>query len=195
MICNAVLRIITPVEISYNSMIVFAIAGTFVNLSASLVTRHGDSLNQKAVNLHMLEDVLGWIIVLVGAILMRFTDCILIDPFMSIGVSLFILFRAIGNLKEILDVFLEKAPRGIDVALVKKQLEEIDGVLGVHHLCIWSLDEKNRCAMVHIVTDSEPDKIKESVRSELNLFGIRHVTVELESFNIELQNPDDYLSG
>ena len=83
-IYNAVLRMIRPVEINYDGMIMFAIVGVCVNLGAALLTRNGSSLNQKAVNLHMLEDVLGWIVVLIGAIVMRFTNFYLIDPLMSI---------------------------------------------------------------------------------------------------------------
>lgn len=101
-ICNAVSRLIDPAKINYDGMIVFAIVGVCVNLCAAFVTREGDSLNQKAVNLHMLEDVLGWIVVLVGAVVMRFTDFALLDPIMSIGVSLFILINALRNLKEII---------------------------------------------------------------------------------------------
>ena len=100
-ICNAIGRLMEPAKINYDGMIVFAIVGVCVNLCAAFVTREGDSLNQKAVNLHMLEDVLGWIVVLVGAIVMRFTDFILLDPIMSIGVSAFILINAIRNLIEI----------------------------------------------------------------------------------------------
>ena len=110
-IYNAIQRILTPTPIHYNGMIVFAIVGVVVNLAAALFTREGHSLNQKAVNLHMLEDVLGWIVVLVGAIVMRFTDFALIDPLMSIGVAVFILINAVGNLKEVLDLFLEKQSR------------------------------------------------------------------------------------
>lgn len=101
-IYNAICRLFAPTEIHYEGMIVFAIVGVCVNLCAAFVTREGDSLNQKAVNLHMLEDVLGWIVVLVGAIVMRFTDFSLLDPIMSIGVSAFILINAIRNLKEII---------------------------------------------------------------------------------------------
>ena len=82
-------------------MIIFAVFGVIVNALAAYFTKEGDSLNQKAVNLHMLEDVLGWIVVLVGAIVMRFTDFVLLDPIMSIGVSAFILINAIRNLIEI----------------------------------------------------------------------------------------------
>ena len=101
-IYNAIRRLFAPTEIHYEGMIVFAIVGVCINLCAAFVTREGDSLNQKAVNLHMLEDVLGWIVVLVGTIVMRFTDFTLLDPIMSIGVSAFILINAIRNLKEII---------------------------------------------------------------------------------------------
>ena len=100
-ICNAIGRLMDPAKINYDGMIVFAIVGVGVNLCAAFVTREGDSLNQKAVNLHMLEDVLGWIVVLIGAVVMRFTDFALLDPIMSIGVSAFILINAIRNLIEI----------------------------------------------------------------------------------------------
>ena len=107
-IYNAILRIINPVEINYNGMIIFAIVGVCVNFGAALLTRDGDSLNQKAVNLHMLEDVLGWIVVLVGAIVMRFTDFYVIDPLMSIGVAMFIFINALKNMKEYIDEFKEE---------------------------------------------------------------------------------------
>ena len=94
-IYNAIIRILNPIEINYNGMILFAIVGFIVNLIASIVTKHGDSLNQKAVNLHMFEDVLGWIIVLIGSIIMKFTDISIIDPIMSILVSLYILTHVV----------------------------------------------------------------------------------------------------
>lgn len=181
MIYNAIGRIITPIEINYNGMIVFAIVGVCVNFSAALFTREGGSLNQKAVNLHMLEDVLGWIVVLVGAIVMRFTNFALIDPIMSIGVSLFILVNAIRNLKEVADLFLEKAPHNIEVAEIKEHIEEIDGIIDVHHIHVWSIDGQNNFATMHIVTDNDPHKIKDLIREELREHGIGHVTIEIES--------------
>ena len=98
-IYESVKRIINPVTINYNGMIVFAIFGVIINFLAAYFTREGDSLNQKSVNLHMLEDVLGWIVVLIGSILMKFTNISLIDSIMSILVALFILYGSIGNMK------------------------------------------------------------------------------------------------
>ncbi len=180
-IYNATNRIIHPTEIDYNGMILFAIFGVFINFSAALFTHGGNSLNQKAVNLHMLEDVLGWIVVLVGAIVMKFTNIVRIDPVMSIGVAVFILVNAIKNLKEALDLFLEKTPRGTDVDKVKEHIVHIDGVLDVHHIHIWSMDGQNNCATMHIVTNSNFHEIKEKIREELHGHGITHTTLELES--------------
>ena len=179
-IYNAMLRIINPVEINYNGMIVFAIIGVCVNLGAMLLTRDGDSLNQKAVNLHMLEDVLGWIVVLVGAIAMRFTNFYIIDSLMSIGVAIFILINALKNLKEVLDLFLEKTPHGIDMDEITEHIRKVEGVLGVHHIHIWSMDGHNNYATMHVVVNGDSHTIKHNIRDELKEHGIGHVTLEFE---------------
>lgn len=180
-IFNAVMRLIHPTEINYDGMIVFAVVGVCVNFAAAFFTREGDSLNQKAVNLHMLEDVLGWAVVLVGAVIMRFTDITLIDPLMSIGVAVFILINSIKNIVEVVDLFLEKTPHSIDTREITKHLLEIDGVLNVHHIHIWSLDGSSNFATMHIVTNADPHSVKVSVREELSEHGIAHATLELES--------------
>lgn len=180
-IYNAVERIINPTEINYDGMIVFAVIGAAVNFLAAYFTKEGDSLNQKAVNLHMLEDVLGWVVVLIGAIVMRFTDITYIDPLMSVGVALFILVNAIKNLKEALGLFLEKTPEGVSVGEIKEHIGEIEGVLDVHHLHLWSMDGHNNYATVHIVTEADPHGVKHRVRDELKEHGIGHATIEIES--------------
>lgn len=94
-ICRGVERIFNPVPVDHNGMILFALVGVGMNALAAYMTREGDSLNRKAVNLHMLEDVLGWGVVLAGAIVMRFTDITVLDPIMSMAVAAFILFHAV----------------------------------------------------------------------------------------------------
>ena len=179
-IYNAILCIINPTEINYNGMMIFAIIGVSVNLVAAFLTREGDSHNQKAVNLHMLEDGLGWIVVLVGAIAMKITDISIIDPLMSIGVAVFILINAVKNLSEVLELFLEKAPKGIDVNEIKEHISEIDGVIEVHHIHVWSMDGHHNYATMHIVTNGEHYIIKDKVREGLKEYGIGHTTLELE---------------
>ena len=120
-ISHAVRRMIHPGEIHYNGMIVFAVVGMIINVGAAVLTHHGDSLNEKAVNLHMLEDALGWIVVLIGSVVMKLTGFVLIDPIMSIGISVFILVHAVKNLRESMEIFLEKAPHGVEIEAIRKK--------------------------------------------------------------------------
>ena len=187
---NAIGRIITPTEINYNGMILFAVIGVCVNFLAAFLTRSGDSLNQKAVNLHMLEDVLGWVVVLVGAIVMRFTDISIIDPLMSIGVALFIFINALKNLGEALGLFLEKTPCGIDIGEIKEHICRIDGVADVHHIHVWSMDGHSNYATMHVVVTGDPHDVNGKVREELREHGIGHSTLELEAYGEDCHEKD-----
>ena len=180
-IAGAISRIIFPVEINYNGMIIFAVVGVAVNFVAAFFTRGADSVNQRAVNLHMLEDMLGWLVVLAGAIVMRFTDITLIDPIMSIGVAVFIFVSALKNLKEVLDIFLEKTPRGISVQMIRESVCGVDGVIDVHHIHVWSMDGCANYATMHVVIERDAQGIKRSVRHKLGELGIHHVTLEIEA--------------
>ena len=180
-IYHSILRIITPKPIDYNGMIIFAVVGLCVNGVAAFVTRQGDSLNQKAVNLHMLEDVLGWAVVLVGGIVMRFTDLWILDPLMSLCIALVIFFIAMGNMKEVVDLFLMKVPTDMDVEELKNHIGRLEGVQDVHHIHVWSLDGCLHYVTMHIVTSGDAHKVKAAVREELKEHGIFHVTLELES--------------
>lgn len=192
-IYNAVLRILNPVEINYNGMIIFAIIGAVVNFGAAYFTREGDSINQKAVNLHMLEDMLGWFVVLIGAIVMKFTEFKLLDPILSIAVAVFILVNAIKNLKDVLDLFLEKTPDNVNINEIVEHIEKIDGVLNVHHIHIRSIDGHSNYATMHIVTNSDHHKIKDKVRNELEEHGICHATLELETPNEHCHHHECYI--
>lgn len=180
-IVNAISRIINPTEINYDGMIIFALVGVAINFAAVYFTREGDSINQRAVNLHMLEDVLGWVVVFVGAIVMRFTDWAIIDPIMSIGVAVFILINAGKNLKEVLDIFLEKTPEEISVRDIAVNLSDIDGVTDVHHIHLRSIDGSDVYATMHIVAQGDFREIKHKVRDELRRFGIVHSVIETET--------------
>lgn len=180
-IVNAVKRLFNPVEVNYSGMIIFAIVGVVLNFLAAYVTKEGDSINQKSVNLHMLEDVLGWVVVLVGAIIMNFTDIRIIDPIMSIGVATFILINSLKNLKSVLDLFLEKTPKDIDIDELKEHLQQIKDVEDIHHIHVWSIDGYNNYATMHIVTKSNDIKrIKHEIREELEEHNICHAILETE---------------
>ena len=180
---NAVGRLLHPTAIDYNGMILFAVVGVCVNTCAMLFTRGGRSLNQRAVNLHMLEDVLGWGVILVGAVVMRYTDWAFIDPLMSIGVAVWIFLHAWKGFQEILEIFLEKVPRGIHAQEIEAHLCEIEGVKDVHHIHIWSMDGQRHCATLHVVANGDLPVIKGRIRDEFARHGIGHVTVEFEAEN------------
>ena len=184
-IYNSIKRIINPVIVNYSGMIIFAIVGVLINGLAVYFTHEGDSLNQKSVNLHMLEDVLGWVVVLIGAIIMNFTDISIIDPILSILVALFILISALKNMNSIVDLLLEKAPKNISIKELKEHLLEIDDVINIHHIHLWSLDGINNYATIHVVYKNDAHIIKCKIREELMEHGINHVTIETESENEE----------
>ena len=189
-IYNAINRIINPVDINYDGMIIFAIVGIIVNVLAAYFTKDGHSLNQKSVNLHMLEDVLGWIVVFIGAIVMKFTDIKIIDAILSILVAIFIFINAIKNLKQILDLILEKTPSNIDIIELKKHLLEIKEIKDIHHVHVWCTDDINIYATMHVVTDGEYKEIKHKVKEELKHHGINHSIIELEDID-ELCGDDE----
>lgn len=186
-IYHSVLRIFNPVEINYNGMFIIAIFGVIINFLAAYFTKDGESLNQKAVNLHMLEDVLGWVIVLIGSLVIKFTKILWIDSILSIIISTIIVLRTLNHLNEVLDLFLMKKPIDIDVDEIKEHILSIDGVIDVHHIHVWSLDGINNFATLHVVTDKN---IKNKIRQELEEHGINNVTIEIESSLEKCDNKD-----
>ena len=183
-ILGGINRILNPVAINYDGMIIFAIFGVVINFLAAYFTREGDSINQKAVNLHMLEDVLGWVVVLIGSILMKFTNISLVDSIMSIGIAIYILINAFKNFKDILDLFLEKTPKNISIEKIKKHLLEIKEIIDVHHIHIWSMDGVTNYSTMHIITEDQNIKeLKNKIREEMNELGISHTTIEIEYKN------------
>lgn len=182
-IYNSIHRLGKPTEINYNAMILLSLLGVCINLCAALATRKGASFNQKAVNLHMLEDVLGWIVVFIGAVVMRFTDFSMLDPLMSIAVAAYIIFKATLNLKNATEVFLEKAPSGISAEDIRLALLEIEGIEEVHHLHLWTMDGEDCYATLHIVAEEYNHRTKSEAREKLSELGVAHATIEFEGTN------------
>ncbi len=191
-VVSAIGRLTHPVPIRYEGMILFAVVGVAVNLAAAFVTRRGESLNQKAVNLHMLEDVLTWVVVLVGAVVMRHTDWWVLDPLVSIAVAVYIFIHAIGHLREAADIFLEKVPEGYSVEAIKARVEQIEGIEYPHHIHIRSIDGYTHAASLHVV--SERTDAVAAVAAALGEMGILHATVQVEQEVCE-QPQCDLLEG
>ena len=189
-IYNAIKRIINPAVINYDGMIFFAVFGVVINFLAAYFTKEGRSLNQKSVNLHMLEDTFGWIVVLIGAVTMKFTELLILDSILSIIVGLFIFVNALKNFKKILDLFLEKIPKGISILEIKSCILKVKYVYDVHHIHVWSIDGYNNYATMHVISSGENKKLKHLVKDEMKELGIIHTTIEFEDVDEKCHEED-----
>lgn len=185
---NAFLRILHPVEIHFVGMFLFSVFGIAINGYAAIKTSHNVNLNEKSVNLHMLEDVLGWIAVLIGSLLIKITGWNIIDPILSIIISVFIGYKAIKNVVDILNVLLEKVPSSIHIEEIKGSILGVDKIKGVHHVHVWSMDGKEIFLTMHVLVDKSVTKknyesVKNSIKDILKEKGIFHSTIEMEYEN------------
>lgn len=183
---EAIPRLTNPEPANSLGMIGLAILGIFVNGLAVLRTRKGESLNEQVVSWHLLEDVLGWLAVLIGAIIMYFFEVPIIDPILSIGITVFILYNVVKRLIQAGKIILQAAPEQIDVDAIKAKLERIEAVEDIHHTHVWSLDGNYHIVTVHVKMDGttrleELAPIKKEIRHQLHDIGIEHVTIEFES--------------
>ena len=177
---EAIERLGEPSELNSGAMIGMSVIGLVVDLISVYATRGKGSINQRAVNLHMVEDVLGWAVMLVGSVVIHLTGWAFIDPVLSILVAGFVLYAAYQNLVEITDLFLEKTPHGIEIEKIRRELMKIEGVSGVHHIHVRSLDGEQIFATLHVVVKKYDAKIKQEVKERLKKYQITHSTVEIE---------------
>ena len=177
---HGVWRLLHPAPIHYDGMLLLALVGVGVNTAAALLTRRGDSLNRRAVSLHMLEDVLGWAVVLVGALVMKFTDLAVLDPLLSMGVAVFILVHSLGNLREVADLFLERTPRGVDMQALREGVSAVEGVASIRELAVRSLDGERHTATLRLGVSGNAAAVKAQVRAVLAEQGIDRATIETD---------------
>lgn len=180
---EAVPRLFNPVHSDVKGMFVFACIGIAVNGFAALRLRGGHSLNERAVSLHLLEDVLGWVAILIGSLVMYFVDLPIIDPILSVVITLFVLYNVIKNLRSISKVILQAVPEGIDIEKIKQAVERQNDVLSVQDIHVWTMDSHYNVLSLHAVieSDGKEDEIKTAIRALLkNNFNIQHTTIELE---------------
>lgn len=178
-------RILNPQEVHPEGMLVFAILGILINGAAVLKMRSGTSLNEKAVSWHLLEDVLGWAVILVGSIILLFFDVPVIDPLLSVFITLYVMFNVGKNIKQILHILLQGVPQMYSIVEIEKDLEENTEAVSVHHTHLWSLEGEKMLFSTHVVVPENMEnkdimKLKESVRSILYKQGIEHITIEIE---------------
>lgn len=184
-IVGAVGRISEPKEVQGLGMVVIAVFGVLVNGVAVIRTRNGTGANERAISLHLLEDVLGWFAVLAGSLLIYLFDWYFIDGLLSVIIAGVLIFESSRTLKDIFSVLLEKTPESIDVKSFKEAVEELEGVENTHHLHVWSLDGEKTMATMHVKLIENADmKLYEKVKSQVaeisRCYGIEHLTVQMD---------------
>ncbi|MGY5354522.1 cation diffusion facilitator family transporter [Wenyingzhuangia sp. IMCC45467] len=186
----AVDRLITPQHSDAQGMLVFAIFGVAVNSYAAWKISSGKTLNEKVLSWHLMEDVLGWVAVLIVAIVLNFKDIPYLDPALSIVITIYILWNVIKRLKETLYLFLQAQPLDIDIDIIKKEILNISDINSTHHTHIWSLDGEHHVFTTHIVlkentTFNKVIKIKKELKKVLHKYPFDHITIETEFANDE----------
>jgi cobalt-zinc-cadmium efflux system protein len=181
-------RIYNPKTPDALGMIWLAILGVIINGAAVFKLKKGKSINEKVVSLHLLEDVLGWVAVLIGAIVMYFYDVPIIDPLLSLGIACFILFNVFKNLKSAFKIMMQGVPQDTNQKKIKLFLERLEGVENIHDLHIWSLDGQYNVLTVHIVTKEnlnmeDLSPLKQKIHETLKIYGVNHATLEFETKN------------
>jgi cobalt-zinc-cadmium efflux system protein len=144
-----------------------------------------NDINIRSAFVHMLGDALGSIAIVLGAVAIRYTGWVRVDPGLSILIALLIVWTAWDIIRESLNILLEGLPRGIHLADVEQAMGSVDGVLGVHDLHIWSLGSSTHALSCHVLIEdvppSESDTILHSLGALLERrFGIAHTTVQFE---------------
>ena len=184
-IYEAISRLQNPEAVDSLYMIGFAIVGVLANGYAAWRVSGGKSLNDKVVSWHLLEDVLGWVAVLIVAIILQFKDWYILDPILSLGITLYILWGVGGRLKDTLHLLLQGVPEGLDMQEVKKQLQQVDHVSSIHHMHVWSLDGEHHVLTAHLVLEKishfdQIDDVRQKAIDSVAEWDFSHHTFQLE---------------
>jgi cobalt-zinc-cadmium efflux system protein len=145
----------------------------------------GKTLNERVVSWHLIEDVLGWVAVLVGTLVMMVFKIPQVDPLLSIAFSFFMIWNVAKQLFKTLRLFLQATPEDIDLKSLGNELLKLSGVKKVHDIHVWSLDGMTHVLTVHVVVAADlPIKdcvgLKRQIRERLGQLGSIHATIEVE---------------
>ena len=185
-IIETVPRLLNPEPVDAQGMLYLAILGVLMNGAAVWkLRREKNSLNQRTVMLHLMEDALGWIAVLVGSVVLMFTDLYWIDPLLSMGIAVFILWNAFKNLRQVLKIFLQATPENVDLDVIHQEIRQLDGIADVHDMHVWTLDGNYHVLTAHLVLPDnrrihELATVRREVNQLLKQHQIDHITLQFE---------------
>ena len=175
-------KLIEPQLVDHEGMLWLGVIAIAINLTASLIVRKGQTKNESILSLHFLEDTLGWLAVIIVAIILRYTDWYFLDPLLSLLISAFILSKALPRFWSTLKIFLDAVPEGVDIQQVKSDLEQLDHVTSINQLNLWTMDGLEKNAIVHVCLEhvNHMEVCKESIRTLLKDCGFQNVTIEVD---------------
>ena len=181
-ILENIAKIFHPQSVNDEGIFWLGIIAITINVLASLVIRKGQTKNESILSLHFLEDTLGWVAVILMAIVLRFTDWYILDPLLSLAISIFILSKAIPRFWSTLKIFLDAVPEGVDIQKIKTDLAELDHVASINQLNLWTMDGLEKNAIVHVCLEhvNHMEVCKESIRTLLKDCGFQNVTIEVD---------------
>ena len=175
-------------------MLVLGIVAIAVNTAASRVVSHGHSHNESILSLHFLEDILGWLAVILVSLILRFTDWYFLDPLLSLVIAGFILSKALPKFWENIQIFLDHVPSDVDLSQLYQEIAALENVRAITQLNVWTTDGLEKFAMLHICLKN-PNLLAETqavLRQRLLVYGIAKVTIQTDE---SLQEHQEYCIG
>jgi cobalt-zinc-cadmium efflux system protein len=154
-IFQATPRFLNPEPVNAFGMVGIGVVGIAFNGAGFFLLKKGESLNEKVLSWHLLEDVLGWVGILIGGIIIYFWKFYLVDPIITIALTAFILYNVAKNLQEAVSILMQGVPKHINLKAVKKDIKAIKGVIGIHDIHIWSFEGETDVFTAHVVLDDE----------------------------------------
>ena len=181
-ILENIAKIFHPQPVNDEGILWLGIIAITINVLASLVIRKGQTKNESILSLHFLEDTLGWVAVILMAIVLRFTDWYILDPLLSLAISFFILSKALPRFWSTLKIFLDAVPEGVDIQKIRSDLEQLDHIASVNQLNLWTMDGLEKNAIIHVCLEhvKHMEVCKESIRDLLKDCGFQNVTIEVD---------------
>ena len=187
-------KLFAPEKVNYDGMLVLGIVAIAVNTAASRVVSHGHSHNESILSLHFLEDILGWLAVILVSLILRFTDWYFLDPLLSLVIAGFILSKALPKFWENIQIFLDHVPSDVDLSQLYQEIAALENVRTITQLNVWTTDGLEKYAMLHICLEN-PNLLAETqavLRQKLLAYGIAKVTIQTDE---SLQEHQEYCIG
>lgn len=194
-VVRAVPRLLAPEQPQVEGMFALALLGLAVNGFAAWRMSRGQSLSERMILVHLLEDVMGWAMILIGSIVMWIHPIPILDPIMALAVALWVMWNAFRNLKETLQVILQAIPEHLQAEKIEKVLRHSSMVQSAHHTHVWSLDGQEHILTTHIIVHQnvsleQSHQLKNDLKNQLRLeFGIKEATIEIEWVGQECHDP------